>query len=231
MKQKIIFCIPGVFIGGVESALYELLLAINKLNLYDISVITKSYKASEKFNDLFKKSDITFYDMSLKWKCLVILERFIQKLSIKRIIKKNDIVIDFMGMSFAKYYAKFNGPKICWLHWSDIAVRASFNISHLAQYNKIVCVSNKLATYLQNTYPELKDKAIALYIPLNLEQILKSSEETLYTTHSPYFAAVQRLDPKEKDVATIIKAFNKFSKNNLNYYLYIVGGGKNIKII
>lgn len=47
----------------------------------------------------------------------------------------------------------------------------------------------------------------------------------MYSTVGHYFVAVQRFDPHEKDVETVIRAFNIFAESNKELKLYIVGGG------
>ena len=225
MKKKIIFCIPELVIGGVDIALCELLYALKQLNTYEISVITKKYSPQQRFDSFFRDNNIILYNMSLRWKFCKIIERALIKFKIKNILKSNDIIIDFSYCSFLKYHKNLKRPKITWLHCSFPNFKNKVFIKDLDFYNKIICVSKTLASDIKKTYPHLKDKLSSVYNPLNLDKIIKGSSEIIFTVNKPYFVSVQRIDKSEKDIETVIKAFNLFVKKYSNFYLYIVGDG------
>ncbi len=223
--KKIIFCIPELVIGGAETALCELLFALHKKNIYKLSVITFKPIQHEKYKTFFQENNITLYDASLKRKTIKFIDRFFQKRSIYKIFQDQDIIIDFKYTQSAKYYKKINKPKLCWLHCGFNYLTKYVNIEELIPYDKIICVSHSIVNDIQKELPQIKNKTVTLYNPINLEQIEKQALLSYYPTKQPYFVAVQRLDKAQKDVETIIKAFNLFSQANPYIYIYIVGDG------
>ena len=139
-----------------------------------------------------------------------------------------DVIIDFSNLSWSKELKKCRKKKIAWIHGSFLFFKSAGLLKKIlaTNYNKIVCLSNSLKKDIIKTEPKLINKLSVIYNPINQTEIKKLSQnKNVIINDAPYFIAIQRLDNNDKDVKTIIDAFNMFQSLNSEYKLYIVGDG------
>ncbi len=153
-------------------------------------------------------------------------------------ISKPDIVIDF-DRSFIKYKKYFtNIPSMIWIHasFSEMEKVKSIDIKKyrkiLMNYDKIITVCNEMREEIVGLYPVFNKKIDVIYNPFNFDRIhaksleiddLSGEEKELLKRE--YFLSVSRIDEKQKDFSTLIKAFKSIKNNGINEKLYIIGSG------
>lgn len=224
-RIKIVFCIPELVIGGSEIALCEMLLALKRTNIFDLSVITFNKITHPRYKYFFEEHGITVLDASKDETKPKFLRNVLRLHKARKYFKQQDIIVDFKYTYAYRFYRSIKKTKICWLHCGFNYFQKHLNVELLSKYDKVVCLSNNIIHEIKENYPILQDKIVRIYNPINVERILNQSNDIVFSTDGRYFVAVQRLDPYEKDVETVIRAFNIFAKSNKELKLYIVGGG------
>ncbi len=137
-----------------------------------------------------------------------------------------DIVIDYVGGDSLKLVRRLhNIPTIVVIHG---AIR-SYSVTHMQQlkiYDKILVLSQRAATDIKCRYPQYKDKIIQCYNAFDTMAVSKSYVQRDTSRLGQYFLSVSRIAP-EKDIATIIRAFDMFwiVNNEPNCNLVIIGSG------
>lgn len=153
-------------------------------------------------------------------------------------ISEPDLIIDF-DRSFVKYKKYFrNIPSIIWIHasFSEMGKAEYINIKNyektLLKYGKIILVCDEMRKEMSELYPSLKRKMDVIYNPFNFERIkAKSIEnedlsvEEKELLKKNYFLSASRIDEKQKDFTTLVKAFKLMKNNGINEKLYIIGSG------
>lgn len=224
-RIKIVFCIPELVIGGSEIALCEMLLALKETNIFDLSVITFNKITHPRYKYFFEEHGITVLDASKDKTKPKFLRNILRLHKARKYFKQQDIIVDFKYTYAYRFYRGIKKPKICWLHCGFNYFQKHLNAELLSKYDKVVCLSDDIVREIKENYPVLQDKVVRIYNPINVERILNQSNDIMFSTDGRYFVAVQRLDPYEKDVETVIRAFNIFAESNKELKLYIVGGG------
>ena len=99
-------------------------------------------------------------------------------------------------------------------------------------YDKIITVCNEMREEIVGLYPVFNKKIDVIYNPFNFDRIhaksleiddLSGEEKELLKRE--YFLSVSRIDEKQKDFSTLIKAFKSIKNNGINEKLYIIGSG------
>lgn len=225
-KNKIIFCLPDLkVIGGIENALCETISALKTKNIFEISVIVFSNSIHPRYEEFFKKSGINFVNASEKENLPKFIRKHLRRYKVRQCLRQQDVIIDYKYTASYTFYRKVNRPKICWIHCGFNLFKNHLDPNFLSNYDKVICLTNNIVQEIKDNYSILEKKVTKIYNPINCEHIVHQSNEVMYQTDGRYFVAVQRLDPHEKDVGTIIRAFNIFAKSNKEVKLYIVGGG------
>jgi glycosyltransferase involved in cell wall biosynthesis len=140
-------------------------------------------------------------------------------------LKSADIFLDYKNFFWADYVKNIHAKKIVVFHGSFVLFQKWECIKKLPKYDKVICLTDNFKNDFINNYPEYKDKIEHIYNPLNVNEILLKAKKDALVSNKKYFIAVQRLDNRDKDVVTIIRAFDIFCKNHSEVYLYIVGNG------
>lgn len=225
-KNKIIFCLPDLkVIGGIENALCETISALKTKNIFEISVIVFSKSIHPRYKEFFKKSGINFVDASEKENLPKFIRKHLRRYKVRQCLRQQDVIVDYKYTASYTFYKKVNRPKICWIHCGFNLFKNQLDANFLSKYDKVICLSNNIVQEIKDNYSILEKKVTKIYNPINCDNILHKSNEVIFQTDGRYFVAVQRLDPQEKDVDTVIRAFNIFAKSNKEIKLYIVGGG------
>ena len=140
--------------------------------------------------------------------------------------EKYDAIIDYICGYSAKPLRKINNvPKFTWIHCSFNYFQNNNLARDLAQYDKIVTISDSFLSDFNHEYPQYASRAVRIYNPINFDEIdnkLKSS----VVPDGKYFSCVSRLDA-DKDIPTLLYAFDKFmaGEHMPDVKLYIVGDG------
>lgn len=215
--------------GGLEKVLCEYLCLLKENTEYSITVFSLAPVTEPFFLDFFKKNEISYVDTL--GKVNPYLFRFIAKRLFSRklikFFKQFDIVIDFASLYFYRELRSLSCYKIGWIHGSINFCNLCIKEKRLSPYDKIICLSDSFFNDFKMQYPEFADRIARIYNPINADYVNEQAEHSYFDAEPPYFVAVQRLDV-DKDVETIINAFNIFSVANKEYKLYIVGTGKKL---
>ena len=116
--------------------------------------------------------------------------------------------------------------KIAWVHGTvgylhDIGVD-----KHLDFYDKIVGLTDDFVTDFKNLFPYLSDRVTRIYNPIEKEEVVDLAIKG-NSMPGEYFCHVSRLENVQKDLRTLILAFEQFYLHNScpDVKLVIIGGG------
>lgn len=204
-----------------------------------------TYLKSEKISKLIYKlrtlgKEKKIYNIFLY--ILILASDFIVwKKEVKKIEKENyDATISFFQF-LPSYITKVKGPKhMIFLHGSVKqyfeGIKKYFKNSFFNKINRfdyICTVSEEMRVQLKEIFPNLTNKQVTVYNPIDFETIenkacekgdLTSDEEKLL--NSSYICSVGRLDEGQKDFNTLINAYtNLKGKNKISEKLVLVGDG------
>lgn len=246
-NTSVVFCIPNMVIGGVEFVLIRTLAELLKQPDLEIGVILSAPLTEPVFIEWFQAHPQikTYVHMplchkfeALKDKCRVFPLKQIRKLAfsiyknVKRvelahqqIIRNADIIIDYATFGFIKDIKGIKKPKVAFLHGSINYFNQHKFYNRTKYYDKIVVLSDSIKCDLAAQYPDIANKLVHIYNPINIDEI-KTRAAQASVPDGKYFTCVSRLD-YDKDIPTLINAFDKFwhDEKQPDIKLYIVGGG------
>lgn len=161
-----------------------------------------------------------------------------QKIVARRILKQRmceneyDVIIDFSN-DFV--YETCTAPKISWIHSSS---EHNLKPSHRKKFEKrirdslrTICIGNEMMEQVTRVFPLMSEKLVRIYNPFDFSTIKSLAhdvsslldEEKQLLEHD-YILSVGRLDERQKDFSTLIKAFAKIAPHR-EENLYLIGGG------
>ncbi len=251
--MKVAFCIPYMIIGGVESVfirtLDEMLNSIAadaKYKDIEICVITHAklkeplyvkwfqrhsnikicvcYPLQHCFEGIIKYTN--FFPLRQIRKILFSVYKKIRQIRIKHLFSDVDVFVDYKNCSFFKELRFFKKRKITWVHGS-VQYLIDMNINkHMQEYDKIVGLTDEFIADFKKAFPKLSDKVIRLYNPINKENIIEMAKVGPRII-GKYFCHVSRLEKVQKDLDTLIFAFDDFylQNNKPDVKLVIIGTG------
>lgn len=256
MKKRLLIIVNRLLQGGIDTILIEYLKKIDRQK-YTISLaigtcmeeqetyihsvpsdISVHYLVKKHFLINYRKQRsikkvspfIKTYDEMV----LSPMRRIIQQRNLNKLIKKNDIVIDF-DSTFYSFLKNCPIPKISFFHFS---FRQYHNgnkrkLERLGRkmevYDKIVTICDAMKEEGIEMYPALKDKFVTIYNAFDTATIAKKAEEPVNSPliNRPYILAVQRLEENQKDLSTLIRAYKILvDKYAIKEDLYVIGEGK-----
>ena len=239
--KKIVFCIYSLNIGGAEKLLLDLVKGLFETKNYEITVlvfqesesfIEQNIKKYCEFKTMISKKDSqrNLYCSNLKnlYLSLIKMKNF------KKAVKDKDIVIDFLNGDFHKYIKPLKKiKKIVWLHseYEYLKLKKLDIKKKIIDYDKIITVCDEILNQIKEEQNYLKEKLKRIYVSFDLDRISQKLEEknifeNKKILEEKYFVTVCRLKESDKDVATIIKAFENYKGEEK---LYIVGDGEDRK--
>lgn len=255
-KLNITFIIGRFMYGGTEKVLIRYLKNID-FERYNptLLVMEQCYGLEHFVHDVPQQIDIK-HVVSNKLLMSLVVKKQSQKLSlieklvdvailcpIRQIIKRirttqllsdADIVVDFDSTSYS-YLRHTHKPKITFFHFSISCYysgnkwRESRLGRRLDTYDKVVMISQAMKEEAENKYPFLKDKLTVIYNPIDSHALSQqASAQTYLLPTEPYILSAARLDERQKDFTTLIRAY-KIANNKLMGqmpHLYIIGKGK-----
>lgn len=235
MKKKLIFFSYNLGIGGIETALLNLL---NRLDLekYDVTLVLEKKEGEllEKVNPniCIKEFKVSESKIVPFRKIYNFTKRFLWK-------HKNKNKYDFsccyatysmMGNKLSKAASKNSTIYIhnnyLHLYNNDIdKVKQFFDIRKLDEFRKIIFVSNESMNDLLDIYPEFKDKSLVINNFVDHALIEKNALEKVEEKKSnkKLFVSVGRLEEHQKKVSRLIKLFKALENENVE--LWIIGDG------
>lgn len=255
-KVKLAIYNGQLYVGGIEKVLINYLTKLSKDEELDITLIIKEnlpeknffkqdipeniklefikseeyckkvYSVSHNKKNLYKRLKKQWYLFYNK----VIMQRWVDNYFSEN---KFDMIIDFDG-SLVDYLKNVEIPVIGWIHFSLSKMnkkKYEEKRRKFEKYSKIVAICDDMVKEYKNYYPQLEEKIVRIYNPVNYDEIeIKSNEydeltETeLYLLKQEYFVAVSRLVPAKNRVA-MVEIYNKLKKKGRREKLYIIGDG------
>ena len=246
-KTCVVFCIPNMVIGGVEFVLIRTLAELVKQPDLEISVILSAPLTEPLFIEWFQAHPQikTYVHMplchkfeALKDKCRVFPIKQIRKIAFSlykkfrrarfrrhELIRNADVIIDYANFNYFKELKNVQKYKLTFVHGSINYFNNSGFYARTKYYDKIVVLSDSIKRDLAVQYPDIADKLVHIYNPINIDEIRTRAAQAS-APNGKYFTCVSRLN-YDKDIPTLIKAFEAFwaQEQHPDVKLYIVGDG------
>lgn len=243
-KKKVTFFISDMIIGGTETVFVDTINELLNYSEIELRIVTKTeIKEPLYVNWLASHPDINvyvFYPLQsffegLKKYCKVFPLENIRKI-IFSLYKKYrrtlinltgrlndaDVLIDYKNFEFYRELKHCPQRKIAWLHGA-VSYFKNDLLKRVPLYDKVVVITEEFVNICKKDYPQIVDKLVHIYNPLNIEAIQNKSNST-NIPEGKYFCHVARL-AEGKDIDTVLDSFDIFYKTHKDYRLYIIGGG------
>lgn len=251
--MKIAFCVPDMVIGGVEAvltrtldSLYKTVKSVPEYEDTELFVITHAKITEPLYKLWFKEHPeinlYTYYPLQnffegLKPYTSFFLARQLRKVifslykKFKRIVLRGkfsdiDVFVDYKNCSFFKELANYDKRKITWIHGSVDYLLENNMVNRLPLYDTIVGLTDDFVNDVKKAFPTLSDRVIRIYNPIDAHKIASMAKEGEPYV-GKYFCHVSRLENTQKDIKTLLYAFDDFYKSNgaPDVKLVIVGDG------
>lgn len=228
-KIKVAFFVPELIVGGVATVFASTIDLLLKNKDFDICIFThakindpyyiqwiKNHPQIKifsvyKLNSFFEryKRRFGFPIENIRKIIFSIYKKMCNfKLTHSTYLKQCDVIVDYVSGCSFKQIKHCKQPKITWLHCSINYARENKIPERLVNYNHIVCISDSFKKDFANEFPKYTDKLIRIYNLVDYTNIEKISR-TAPRYNGNYFLCVGRMD-YDKDIPTIIRAFNDF---------------------
>lgn len=237
-KKELLFSINDLRVGGIETAI------INLLNNIDYKKYNVTLVMEEKTGVLLKNvnKNVKVQELKVSNNKNVIIRK-----GINFIRKLNFSILNYHKFDFSCCYATYS------LSANKIALTASknnsiyvhsnykyiykktsefknfFNRRNVSSFRRIIFVANEAEKDFIKIYPELKNKCLVLNNFIDPDKILKLSTEKISEIHpknKKLFVFIGRLDDSSKKVSRAINLLKSLSDVNL----LIVGDGPDRKM-
>ncbi len=223
---------PTIDVGGVEK---NFILISNFLaqNLGKVTIVTTSHNLKKVFRNnikfvSYKNISIKLIPRRIKFLIALII------LFIELLKNKNNLVFSFQANFYCILLCKLLRTKVIIRSntsptgWSNNIVKKKLYKYTLYLADIVLANSVKFKNILND---EFGIKAICIYNPLNIQEIIKKSKKKIkipfFCKTSINFINVARLED-QKDQFTLINAFKKIN-SHIRFKLLIIGEGKNKK--
>lgn len=164
------------------------------------------------------------------------IRRGITRLRIWQMSKQHDVIIDFDSTFGSFMTNKSEVKKISFFHFSFATEyerdrrHMQRRLEHMRRYDHVVTLSNAMLLEAHKVAPELKGKLVRIYNSINLNRIHVQAKEEVFDPriNDDFLLAVERLEESQKDINTLIDAYNMLKMRNSNNLpkLYIIGEGQ-----
>lgn len=161
-------------------------------------------------------------------------QKIVARRILKQIMHENeyDVIIDFSN-DFA--YETCAAPKISWIHSSS---EHNLKPSHKKKFEKrirdsfrTICLGNEMMEQVTRIFPNISGNLVRIYNPFDCSTITSLahdvsslSDEEKQLLARDYILSVGRLDERQKDFSTLIKAFANIAPHRKED-LYVIGCG------
>ena len=153
---------------------------------------------------------------------------------LKRLAREHDVVIDFDCCHYS-YLKNVGCRKVAWFHFSfdklmEQNPRRMKRIGRrLEWYDRVVCISQAMLSEGERLFPLLKGKLCLVYNAKDPASLMERASEEVADDRirQPYIIAVERLEESQKDLSTLLRAYQLFTRQyGHTERLYIVGKGR-----
>lgn len=153
---------------------------------------------------------------------------------LKRLAREHDVVIDFDCCHYS-YLRNVGCRKVAWFHFSfdklmEQNPRRMKRIGRrLEWYDRVVCISQAMLAEGERLFPLLKGKLCLVYNAKDPASLMERASEEVADERirQPYIIAVERLEESQKDLSTLLRAYQQLTrKYGHTERLYIMGKGR-----
>lgn len=238
-KKKLLFTAYSLGIGGIETALVNLLKRLD-YKKYDVTLILEK-KEGIFLNQIPKEVEVLEYKISDNK--LVILRKIINRIKLIKWTSKLKDKYDF-SCNFATYsipgahlaLAASNNSTL-WMHgnyyvlydYNENEMRKFLDTVFIKKFKRIVFVSEENMRDVTDHYTEVKDKAMVCNNFINGDEILEKEKEIVedYKKDNkvPLFINVGRHDEHQKKLTRIIDATKKLVSEGYDFKIIFIGDG------
>ena len=244
-KLKVVFCLRDMQLGGVESVLVrtlEQLIGRDDLDISFVSYVKITEPVyAEWFNAHPEIKTYVLYPCSwlgtkLKRFFLVRLVQHIMRDAYRgtrrmffkhHILHNADVVVDYYDFGFRKELRRVRAKRVAWWHSSINKFLANRSyIKYIKNYDLFVTLTDGFVNEFKARWPKYKKKIVRVYNPLDIDDVRRRIAAAVVPHYGKYFVSVARLSG-DKDIETVLRAFDMFWQNNNqpDVYMVFVGGG------
>ncbi|MBO5584136.1 MAG: glycosyltransferase, partial [Prevotella sp.] len=153
---------------------------------------------------------------------------------LKHLAREHDVVIDFDCCHYS-YLRNVGCRKVAWFHFSfdklmEQNPRRMKRIGRrLGEYDRVVCISQAMLAEGERLFPLLKGKLCLVYNAKDPASLMERASEDVADERirQPYIIAVERLEESQKDLSTLLRAYQLLTRRYAHTErLYIVGKGR-----
>lgn len=259
-KRRIVFVISRFLDGGMETVLIEYLRQLSKLQKYHLTllIVYKTGELEVYHDRLPEGIDVKYlvsYPILIKYKkerpsgpmargiklldeiFLNPLRRATQSYRLQQITTVSDVIVDF-DHSQASFLKNIKIPKIAFFHAS---ISTIFNTDPVQErkikkkitvYDHIVTISEAMYQEACHYFPNVKERICMIYNTVDTDVLLHSANAVVEDgrINKPYILSVTRLEENQKDVTTLIDAYEIFrTKYGHTEELYVIGKGESLE--
>ncbi len=256
-KPKIVFLISRFLDGGIDMVLVDYLHVLSASGRYDIKLaIEQDMGELEVFlADIPKEVEVLHMvnkGVLMKWRrqkitrplsiskklidesMLSPIRRRIISYKLHQLSKTSDVIIDFDTCSYS-FLEHIKTKKIAWFHFSFEELMKSDRRRmkrighHLGYYDKVVTISMAMHQEAMRLFPNMRGKLEIIYNAKDRDHLLHQAEAIVNDPliEKPYILAVERLEESQKDITTLLHAFQILKqKYHHEEKLYLMGKGQ-----
>ena len=153
---------------------------------------------------------------------------------LKRLAREHDVVIDFDCCHYS-YLRNVGCRKVAWFHFSfdklmEQNPRRMKRIGRrLEWYDRVVCISQAMLAEGERLFPLLKGKLCLVYNAKDPASLMERASEDVADERirQPYIIAVERLEESQKDLSTLLRAYQLLTRRyGHTERLVIIGKGR-----
>lgn len=153
---------------------------------------------------------------------------------LKRLAREHDVVIDFDCCHYS-YLRNVGCRKVAWFHFSfdklmEQNPRRMKRIGRrLGEYDRVVCISQAMLAEGERLFPLLKGKLCLVYNAKDPASLMERASEEVADERirQPYIIAVERLEESQKDLSTLLRAYQLLrTRHGHSERLVIIGKGQ-----
>lgn len=254
-KKNIAFLISLFLDGGTETVLIEYLRNLSNTGLYNLTLaIGYNMQQKEMFlsriphdvkiiHIISKPWLVKRYSMRLKQPMKLFdelflnpIRRIILQTTLRKLAQQNEVIIDF-NHAFGSFMTHIPAKKIVFYHYS-LTINQQNDPREMAKlqkraacYDYLVTISKAMFDEACLFFPQQKDKLRMIYNSINTQHLLNAAQQKVddWRIEKPFILSITRLEEKQKDVTTLIKAYALLRKNHGHTEeLYIIGKGNSL---
>ena len=254
-KKNIAFLISLFLDGGTETVLIEYLRNLSNTGLYNLTLaIGYDMQQKEMFlsriphdvkiiHIISKPWLVKRYSMRLKQPMKLFdelflnpIRRIILQTTLRKLAQQNEVIIDF-NHAFGSFMTHIPAKKIVFYHYS-LTINQQNDPREMAKlqkraacYDYLVTISKAMFDEACLFFPQQKDKLRMIYNSINTQHLLNAAQQKVddRRIEKPFILSITRLEEKQKDVTTLIKAYALLrKKHGHTEELYIIGKGNSL---